>query len=76
MFPSPNAKAPPLDPSPIIILIVGTVKLAISNIELAIASPCPLSSAPIPGYAPFVSIKVITGLWNFSACFINLIPFL
>ena len=36
----------------------------------------PLSSAPIPGYAPFVSINVITGLLNFSACFINLIAFL
>src|ERR671935_224169 len=31
------------------------------------ASACPRSSASIPGYAPCVSIKVMTGRLNFSA---------
>ena len=48
----------------------------IEKSDFAIASPCPRSSAPIPGYAPFVSIKVIIGLLNFSACFIKRIAFL
>ena len=43
------AKAPPEEPSPITIAITGTFNFAISNIDFAIASPCPLSSAPIPG---------------------------
>ena len=39
---------------------------------LAMASPCPRSSAPIPGYAPIVSINEIIGRLNFSASFIIL----
>jgi len=37
-FATPNASAPPLPPSPITILITGTVKPAISTRFLAIAS--------------------------------------
>ena len=33
-------------------------------------SACPRSSAPMPGYAPGVSISATTGRWNFSASFI------
>ncbi len=43
---------------------------------MAMASPWPLSSAPIPQKAPGVSIKHITGRLNFSACFISLKAFL
>ena len=32
------------------------------SIDFAIASACPLSSAPTPGYAPGVSIKEIIGI--------------
>ena len=35
------------------------------------ASPCPRSSASLPGYAPGVSMKVMMGRPNFSACFIR-----
>ena len=76
LSPTAIANAPPLEPSPITIHIIGTFRLAISIIFLAIASPWPLSSAPIPGYAPGVSINVIIGLLNFSACFISLNAFL
>ena len=76
LSPTPIAKAPPLEPSPITTHMIGTFKFDISQMLLAIASPCPLSSAPIPGYAPGVSIKVIIGLLNFSACFISLKAFL
>ena len=76
LSPTAIANAPPLEPSPITIQIIGTSSFEISNKFLAIASPCPLSSAPIPGYAPGVSIKVIIGLLNFSACFINRNAFL
>ena len=40
--------------------------------QLAIASACPLSSAPLPGYAHAVSMRVKTGRENLSAKFINL----
>ena len=73
---TPIARAPPLEPSPITYEIVGILSDDIVSILFAITCPCPLSSAPIPGYAPFVSIKVISGLLNFSDCFINLIAFL
>ena len=45
-------------------------------IELAIASAWPRSSAPFPGYAPGVSINVITGRLNLLAKSINLTAFL
>ena len=57
-----KAMAPPDPPSPIIIEIFGTVSAMQHSIELAIADACPLCSAPKPGYAPGVSIKVITGI--------------
>ena len=76
LFATAFAKAPPLPPSPITIVRTGTFSPDISNILFAIASPCPLSSASIPGYAPGVSTKQIIGRLNFSACFISLIPFL
>ena len=49
---------------------------SITTYELAIASACPLCSAPIPGYAPGVSINDIIGILNLFANFINLIHFL
>ena len=55
-----------------IIEMFGTVSSIQVSIDRAIASACPLSSAPTPGYAPGVSIKEITGILNFSANFINL----
>ena len=58
----PIAKAPPEAPSPITIEIIGTFNADISNKFLAIASAWPLSSAPMPGYAPGVSISVKTGI--------------
>ena len=57
----------------IIIDIVGTVNSMQHSIDFAIASACPLSSAPTPGYAPGVSINDIIGILNLSASFINLI---
>jgi len=54
-------------PSPITTLITGTLKIDISLKFLAIASDWPRSSAPIPGYAPGVSIKQRMGILCFSA---------
>src|SRR5690606_7171178 len=76
LSPTPIPKAPPDAPSPITIQITGTFNLDISRIFLAMASPCPRSSASKPGYAPGVSIKVITGMPNFSADFIKRRAFL
>src|SRR5690606_11401379 len=70
--PTPIPSAPPEAPSPTIRVIIGTFRRVISRIFLAIASPCPRSSASKPGYAPGVSIRVTTGIPNFSADFINL----
>ena len=53
--------------------MVGTPRDKEHSIDLAIASACPLSSAPTPGYAPGVSINIMTGKPNLSAIFINLI---
>ena len=64
-----RAIAPPDPPSPIITEIVGTVSSMQHSIDLAIASACPLSSAPTPGYAPGVSINKITGILNLFAKF-------
>ena len=76
LSPIPIPKAPPEAPSPIIMTIIGTFSDIISYRFLAIASPCPLSSASRPGYAPGVSISEIIGILNFSAFFINLRAFL
>ena len=76
LSPTPIPSAPPEAPSPIITTIIGTEIDIISKIFLAIASPCPRSSASIPGKAPGVSIKVTIGIPNLSADFINLKAFL
>ena len=72
LSPTPMPKAPPDAPSPITTHIIGTFSTLISKRFLAIASPCPRSSASRPGEAPGVSISVTTGILNFSASFINL----
>ena len=54
-----KAIAPPEPPSPIITDMIGTLKDMQHSIELAIACACPLCSAPMPGYAPGVSINEI-----------------
>ncbi len=66
---TPIAKAPPLPPSPITIDMVMASIWESSRRFLAIASDCPLSSAPSPGYAPGVSISIKIGRLNFSASF-------
>ena len=71
---TPIASAPPEPPSPITTLTIGTFKLDITNRLRAIASDCPRSSAPMPGYAPGVSISVISGKPNFSARFMSRNP--
>ena len=76
LFDEAIAIAPPEPPSPIIIAIVGTLSSIQHSIDFAIASACPRSSAPTPGYAPGVSIKEIIGILNLFAKFINLIVFL
>ena len=48
-FAEASAMAPPEPPSPITIEINGTFKDRQHSIELAIASACPLCSAPTPG---------------------------
>ena len=60
LFADAKAIAPPEPPSPIIIEIIGTFSDIQHSIELAIASACPLCSAPIPGQAPGVSTNDIT----------------
>ena len=76
MFAEAKAIAPPDPPSPMMIEMIGTFNDMQHSIELAIASACHLCSAPIPGYAPGVSISDITGILNLFASFINLIHFL
>ena len=49
LFDDANAIAPPDPPSPIIIAKVGTFNFIQHSIDFAIASACPLSSAPTPG---------------------------
>ena len=61
------ASAPPLPPSPVITVIMGISKRAISRRLRAMASAWPRSSAPSPGYAPGVSTNVNTGRRNFAA---------
>ena len=47
--------------------VIGTRSEAISKRLRPIASDWLRSSAPMPGYAPGVSIRQITGMWNFAA---------
>src|SRR6185437_5589228 len=68
---TPSASAPPEPPSPITVAMIGTSRRLISNKLRAIASDWPRSSAPSPAQAPIVSMKVMTGTWNFSASFIS-----
>ena len=49
LFPTPIPTAPPEAPSPITMVIIGVFNRVISKIFLAMASPCPLSSASNPG---------------------------
>ena len=65
--PTPIASAPPEPPSPITVQITGTLRRDISSRLRAIASDCPRSSAPTPGYAPGVSMNVSTGRRKRSA---------
>ena len=65
MFVVAIATAPPEPPSPIITDIVGVFKFRETSIHLAMATDCPLCSAPTPGYAPGVSTNVIIGKLNF-----------
>ena len=62
LFDDAKAIAPPDPPSPIIIDKFGTVNDIQHSIEFAIAEAWPLCSAPKPGYAPGVSIKLTTGI--------------
>ena len=66
-----SANAPPLPPSPITTDRIGTFMDDISNRFLAMASPCPRSSASIPQNAPGVSTNRRIGRLNFSACFLR-----
>ena len=72
LFAVAKATAPPEPPSPVIREIIGIRAFKEVFIQLAIASACPLSSAPLPGYAPAVSMNIKTGKENLSANFINL----
>ena len=76
LFEVAKAIAPPEPPSPITTDMIGCEIDRQHSIDLAMASAWPRSSAPFPGYAPGVSIKVITGILNFSASFISLMHFL
>ena len=70
--PTAIASAPPEPPSPMTVTMIGTRSPAISYRLRPMASDCPRSSAPMPGYAPGVSTKVNSGSPNFSASFISL----
>ena len=50
--------------------MIGVFRRDISNMFSAMACDWPRSSAPMPGYAPGVSIRQITGRPYFSAIFI------
>src|SRR5438876_163834 len=65
-LPIPIASAPPLPPSPVTTARTGVRRAAISRRFRAIASAWPRSSAPTPGYAPGVSMRLRTGLPDFE----------
>ena len=56
-----NASAPPLPPSLNTMAITGVRKPEKTSKHWAMASACPRSSAPFPGYAPEVSTIVMMG---------------
>ena len=58
---TPIASAPPELPSPITQATTGTFSPISNSCERAIAPDWPRCSAPTPGYAPGVSIRVTTG---------------
>ena len=64
---TPMASAPPDPPSPITTDRMGAARFDISNKLRAMASLCPRSSEPMPGYAPGVSIRVMIGMRKRSA---------
>ena len=68
--PMPMPSAPPEPPSPITMQMTGTRRRLISRRFTAMLSAWPRCSAPMPGYAPGVSMKVTMGSLNFSASFI------
>jgi hypothetical protein len=70
-----SASAPPLPPSPMMIVTTGTGRPVINWMHCAIAMAWPCSSASTPGYAPGVSMKVITGSRSFPASRISLAAF-
>ena len=76
LSPIPIPSAPPDAPSPMTTTMIGTGKWDISKRLRAIASPCPRSSAPSPGYAPGVSRSVMIGFPNFAASSIRRSAFL
>src|SRR3954468_20231604 len=72
---TPRASAPPEPPSPITTAIQAVGNADISRIFRASAPDWPRSSAPSPGWAPGVSISVITAAPNLAASFISLSAF-
>ena len=64
---TPIASAPPLPPSPMTTVTTGTDSDAMPSSASAIACAWPRSSAPMPGYAPGVSISVTIGSEKRSA---------
>jgi hypothetical protein len=56
-----EGERPPLPPSPTIALTTGTRSVARTARLVAIASARRRCSEPIPGYAPCVSMKLMTG---------------
>ena len=60
-LPTPMASAPPLPPSPVTTQTIGTSKKDMRRIDSAMTTPCPRSSASIPGYAPTTSMRVMIG---------------
>jgi hypothetical protein len=60
-FATPSASAPPEPPSPMMVAMIGTCARDIAARHAPIASLRPRSSAPMPGYAPGVSMKVKIG---------------
>ena len=64
---TPIPSAPPLPPSPITAATIGTGMRNQSMIAFAMAAAMPRSSAPAPGYAPGVSMRLMIGNPNLAA---------
>ena len=65
--PMPMPRAPPDPPSPITTQTIGVSRRDISSRFVAISWAWPRSSAPMPGKAPGVSIRQMTGSRNLAA---------